>query len=540
MRLAQLALLLVTACGASELELHEGAYLDHDLGSTTQGLNAGQAGGCDTSIVVGLTNQLVAELNCIAPNTMVDFRGPDIVLNGAVQPYLSPGAAAAMKAAVAASGTTLTLSSAYRSVAQQYLLLKWYRAGQCGIQAAATPGSSNHQSGRAIDVPSYNFWISKLQAKGWTWFGSGDLVHFDYLAAPNLGSNSVLAFQKLWNKNNANQLAEDGDWGPATEGAMAASPTTGFATFGCGTVPPPQTGTLKGRVYRINPADAADLSQIITTASVQVAGKTLTVDATGMYSVDLPVGAYGVTAVAGGFTTATLSRMVVAGQVTWGSVGLNPTGTADTQPPQLELASPANGATVGMAQVTLAGTASDAQGTVASLTLSVNGAAAQPVALTQGAFSQAVHLEPGANLLQFHAADDHGNATTLDVALRFTTGIDGLVLNDVGSMEAAEVSARNDAGNTVSTQSAADGTFHLDLLPGHYTITAHAPGFTLLEVPFDVGAEKREEATLTVLPEPAPVKEEWDPRVYGGCASAPGVPLLGLLIAALLRRRAQR
>src|SRR6185436_18316557 len=231
------SLMVFAACGPPEPG--EDSYIDHAPGVFQAGLTAGQAGGCDTSIVAGLTEQLVAELNCIAPNTMVDFCGANITLSGAVQPYLNPAAAADMKAAVAASGTNITLSSAYRSVAQQYLLYKWWQAGQCSIQAAAAPGKSNHQSGRAIDVPSYNFWISKLQAHGWTWFGSGDLVHFDYNSAPNLGSNSVLAFQRLWNKNHSTgKLAEDGDWGPASEAAMAQAPTTGFGTFGCGTVTP--------------------------------------------------------------------------------------------------------------------------------------------------------------------------------------------------------------------------------------------------------------------------------------------------------------
>jgi len=59
-------------CGADELTVHDD-YLDHDLGVITSGLTVGQAGGCDTSIVKGLTQQLIAEHNCIAPNAMVDF-----------------------------------------------------------------------------------------------------------------------------------------------------------------------------------------------------------------------------------------------------------------------------------------------------------------------------------------------------------------------------------------------------------------------------------------------------------------------------------
>lgn len=527
--LLTIAIVALCACGPAELD---DAYVEHDPEVARQGLNAGQAGGCDTSIVAGLTTQLVAELNCITPNTMVDFRGPGISVSNAVQPYLNPAAASAMKAAVSAAGTGITLSSAYRSVAQQYLLLKWHNAGQCGIQAAAVPGKSNHQSGRAIDVPSYNFWISKLQAQGWAWFGSGDLVHFDFNQAPNLGSNSVLAFQKLWNKNNANKLAEDGDWGPATEAAMAASPTTGFATFGCGQTPPPaQNGTLKGRVYEVNVANPADLSKGIPGATVTVGGKTLAVDATGMYSVELPVGTYTVVANAGGFGAGSLSRMVTAGQTVWGSVGLTQAGAPDTVPPEVLLVSPQEGAKLDVAQVTLSGTASDAAGTVASLTVSVNGGDAVPVQLQDGAFSQAVHLDPGANALRFVAVDARGNASTTDFTLSFASGIDGLVLSAAGSVEGAEVIATDIPGQSVSVQTAADGTFRLDLLPGVYVLRVSAASLNLVEYTLTVGAEAREPVTITLLPEP--VRGE---RVKGGCSTAPGL-LAGLALAALVRRR---
>jgi len=514
-----LSIVCFSACGPAGAD--DDAYVDHEPGVWRAGLTAGEAGGCDTSIVAGLTGQLVAELNCITPNTMVDFRGANITVSGAVQPYLHPSAANALKAAVAASGTSISLSSAYRSVAQQYLLLKWFRAGQCGIQAAALPGNSNHQSGRAIDVPSYSAWISRLQAQGWTWFGSGDAVHFDFLAAPNAGSTSVLAFQKLWNKNNPNKLDEDGDWGPLTEAAMAASPTTGFAVSGCGPVMP-MTGTLKGRVYAVNPADPMDLSRGLAGATVVAGGKTLTADATGLYEVALPAGTYTVTASSAGFEVGTVSRMVTAGQIVWGSVGLTASGAPDTVGPEIVLVSPATASQVAAAEITLTGTASDARGTVASLKLSLNGAPGADLQLTQGAFSQTVKLVPGANALRFTAADDRGNVSELDVALTFTTGVDGVVFSMEGGVEAATVEAIG-AGWSVSVQSAADGTFHLDLLPGPYTLRAHAEGLALFEAPLQIGVERREEATLSLMPEPmAPVK--------GGCASAPGVLLAGVLL----------
>ncbi|MBL8956694.1 MAG: carboxypeptidase regulatory-like domain-containing protein [Myxococcaceae bacterium] len=521
-----IAVVSVTACGP--LEPHEEGYVDHDPGVWRAGLTAGEAGGCDTSIVAGLTAQLVAELNCITPNTMADFRGPNITVGAAVQPYLNPAAASALKAAVAASGTNITLSSAYRSVAQQYLLLKWFRAGQCGIQAAAEPGKSNHQSGRAIDVPSYNFWISRLQAHGWSWYGSGDVVHFDFLGAPNGGSTSVLAFQRLWNKNHTSQLTEDGDWGPMTEAAMAASPTTGFAISGCGT--PPMTGTLTGRVYRVNPADPMDLSSGIAGATVQAGGQTRTTDMAGQYTIELPEGTYTVSATASGFATASLSRTVAVGQTIWGSVGLTPSGAPDNAGPELVLVSPLAGARLGAADVTLTGTATDALGTVAALTVAVNGAAGAPVSVSGGAFSHAVRLVPGANAVQLVATDDHGNVTRLDVAFSFATGVDGLVLSEAGSVAGATVDVVT-PGGYFSAASAADGTFHFDLLPGPYRLRATAPGLAVLEVPFVVGVGRREEATLTLMPSPEPTE------VQGGCGCSSGFEAFVLLGLLGLRRR---
>src|SRR5687767_10170666 len=110
-------LLLLTACGGAEMQENDD-YVDHDIGVITSGLTAGQAGGCDTSIVKSLTQQLIAELNCITPNTMNSFTGTGISVTSAVNPFLAPAATSGLKAAVAQRGVTIGISSAYRSVAQ--------------------------------------------------------------------------------------------------------------------------------------------------------------------------------------------------------------------------------------------------------------------------------------------------------------------------------------------------------------------------------------------------------------------------------------
>lgn len=489
------AAIFLSACGG--LEAPDDDYVDHDIGVITSGLTASQAGGCDTSIVSGLTQQLIAEVNCITPNTMTTFTGPMISFNGSVNPFLAPAATNGLKAAVAQRGVTIGISSAYRSVAQQYVLYKWWKAGQCGIQIAAVPGASNHQSGRALDVPSYSSWITPLQAHGWKWYGSGDLVHFDFNGAANLGGASVLAFQRLWNKNNANKLAEDGAWGPASSNAMAASPTTGFPKFGCAVVPPPPpppvgNGTLKGRIYKLNPADAADLSQSIAGASVKVGGQALVTDGTGMYTAQLAGGAFTISATAAGFAPATLARQVVAGQTVWGSMGLSAVGVPDTVKPDVELSSPVEGAALELAALTVAGTASDDRGALAALTLSLNGDA--PSMLTPGAFSHAVKLSAGLNTIVIEAADPAGNRTRLERTVTFRAGVAGVVTEEASGMPLTEVEVRLlDAADAVlaSTRTAADGSYGFDAAPGSLTLVANRTGFAEYRQPVEVSADVR-------------------------------------------------
>ncbi len=226
--------LIAAGCGEGTLEITEPAYVDHDPVELTAGLTLGDTGGCDTGVVSALTKQLVAELNCIAPNSMVDVSGPDVRLGAAGIPFLNPMAAAALERATTAANDFITLNDAYRSVAQQYLLYKWWQQGRCRIQIAAPPGDSNHQSGRAIDVEYYSYWRPYLTGQGWVWYGTDDLVHYDFPGSANLARSSVLAFQRLWNKNHSTgKLVEDGIWGPASNGAMAASPAEGFPVSGC-------------------------------------------------------------------------------------------------------------------------------------------------------------------------------------------------------------------------------------------------------------------------------------------------------------------
>lgn len=188
--------------------------------------------GCSTAVSAPLSEQLVEEINCLAPDTLTRIDSiAGLSLGGSVIPWLQTPAADGLRAAVAAHGGTLALNSALRTLPQQLMLYRWYTMGACGITLAATPGTSPHESGLAIDTSDYSAWQSALESHGWTWHGAGDLVHFDYTGGGtvSLAGQSVLAFQTLWNRNHPEDpIATDGSYGPQTEARLRMSPTEGF------------------------------------------------------------------------------------------------------------------------------------------------------------------------------------------------------------------------------------------------------------------------------------------------------------------------
>jgi uncharacterized protein (TIGR03382 family) len=185
---------------------------------------------CSTAVVVGLSKQISDEIGCANPTGLVKFTagGNLQITSNSVLPYLS--ATGKQDVMDVAATKVVQINSAFRTVAQQYLLYRWFQLGRCGITAAATPGRSNHESGRALDLANYSQVISAMAAQGWAHDVPGDDVHFDHLSSPDIRGRDVLAFQKLWNRNNpADKIAEDGDYGPATEARLKMSPSEGFA-----------------------------------------------------------------------------------------------------------------------------------------------------------------------------------------------------------------------------------------------------------------------------------------------------------------------
>jgi hypothetical protein len=217
----------------------EGAEPDPELGTVASALTAtdpvSQAvtEACSTTAVKGLSKQLIDEVQCLRPGTFKSIEGlPGFTLGAAVFPFMQTPAADALVAAQKARGTRMTINSALRTLPQQYLLYRWYRTGRCGISLAAAPGRSNHESAVAVDIADNAGWRTAMSNNKYRWLGASDPVHYDYIGggAVDIRGLSVRAFQRLWNRNNPqDRIAEDGDYGPATEARLAKSPVGGFA-----------------------------------------------------------------------------------------------------------------------------------------------------------------------------------------------------------------------------------------------------------------------------------------------------------------------
>jgi hypothetical protein len=192
---------------------------------------AARGGTCSTNVVRGLSQQLVDEIACVRPGVLASIEGiPNVTLQSAVFPYLQTPAADALRAA-GTGGTRLTVASALRTLPQQYLLYQWYRRRRCSIPAAAPPGSSNHEQALAVDVGERGNVRTAMQSRGFRWFGSRDRVHYDYTgsAGEDIANLSVLAFQRLWNRNHPeDRIEETGRYGTQVARRLEMSPPTGF------------------------------------------------------------------------------------------------------------------------------------------------------------------------------------------------------------------------------------------------------------------------------------------------------------------------
>jgi hypothetical protein len=189
-----------------------------------------EASGCSTESVIALSRQIADEIDCMMPGQLVRFEGGAVIqLAAGVLPYLAADARDDLVRAAAEGTTAMRVTSAFRTVVQQYLLRTWFEHGRCGITAASEPGESNHETGRALDIGNDEDWVAILGAHGWDHSIPEDPVHFDHLASPDARGADVQAFQRLWNRNAPDDaIDEDGSYGPETAARVKRAPAEGF------------------------------------------------------------------------------------------------------------------------------------------------------------------------------------------------------------------------------------------------------------------------------------------------------------------------
>lgn len=188
---------------------------------------------CSTASVEGLSRQIIGEARCINPNALVALPArSNLVLDSHVFPYLDIQARDHLvKVLDAHRDGTMTVHSALRTVAQQYLVWRWSANKRCGVPLATPPGDSNHENGLALDIAEQARWRPALEAQGFHWLGASDRVHFDYkgVGASGHRSEDVRAFQRLWNRNHPDDsIANDGHYSPTTEQRLKKAPPDGF------------------------------------------------------------------------------------------------------------------------------------------------------------------------------------------------------------------------------------------------------------------------------------------------------------------------
>ena len=102
--------------------------------------------------MLGLSRQIADEIGCEHPTGLTAFAPGGNLMVTSTRCCRTSRPSAKTDLEAEAASHSVQVNSAFRTIAQQYLLYRWYLNGRCGITAAATVGNSNHESGRALDL----------------------------------------------------------------------------------------------------------------------------------------------------------------------------------------------------------------------------------------------------------------------------------------------------------------------------------------------------------------------------------------------------
>ena len=161
-----------------------------------------------------------------------------------------------MQAAANAEGVRLSLTSGFRTMAEQKHLYGCYRSGSCNNgNLAARPGYSNHQSGTAVDV-STSTWLARNASRfGFVRTVSKESWHYEYRGKDPGGPCS---------RGTAEAATVGSDTAPSdgSEGTTAPSeptPTAGGLTW----VAPAQDATVANGFVVKTHANKASIVKVV-------------------------------------------------------------------------------------------------------------------------------------------------------------------------------------------------------------------------------------------------------------------------------------
>lgn len=192
---------------------------------------------CDTTAVRGLSHQIMHQFYCDQPSLIDSIASINqLCISSAAIPYLQKDAAVSLAKTLATEETaSYTVTSAIRTIAEQYVLYQWSTKKRCGHSVQEDkPGMSLYMQGVAIKVQSQEFSnSSQVALNGSAWVGQRNGTGFIFNnMSMNVQKQSILSFQKLWNLNNPTEkIAADGIYTAATEHALRRSPASGFGTI---------------------------------------------------------------------------------------------------------------------------------------------------------------------------------------------------------------------------------------------------------------------------------------------------------------------
>lgn len=118
-------------------------------------------------------------------------------------PFLQQEAADSLVDVAKREGKVMSINSAFRGLNQQYLLHRWWKTKQCKFFGVSSPGTSNHEGGRAVDLSNDDADAAAGLFQYFHWKRlEKDPIHFTYNKVKDQRSQGVYAFQLLWNENN--------------------------------------------------------------------------------------------------------------------------------------------------------------------------------------------------------------------------------------------------------------------------------------------------------------------------------------------------